>query len=141
MGMHTLYQPIQRRHFPVLVKSNHVPPLPAFAIFAKEPFLHDHIRIQPQISSPLEQPILSPVCVELVVVAVALSCVLVERFTVRRGSKEGGTNLFDAGCFASVGSVGFYGWRAVLIKELDTLGFGRVVPDVYCYCLCDCVRL
>jgi len=77
MRMHTLNQTIQRRHFPVLVQSDHIPPLPTLSVFAKEPFLHDHVGVQPEVSSALEQPVLSPVGVELVVVAVALSCELV----------------------------------------------------------------
>lgn len=72
MRMHPLDQPIQGRHFPALVKSVRIPPLPALSVFAKEPFLHNHIGIQPKVSSPLEHPVLSTVGVELVVVAVAL---------------------------------------------------------------------
>jgi len=70
--MHTLYQAIQRSHLPVFIKCNHIPPLPALSVFPKEPLLHDHIGIQPQIPSSFEQPVLSSVCVELVVVTVAL---------------------------------------------------------------------
>jgi len=71
--MHTLYQPIQRRHFLILVKSDHIPPLPTLSVFAEEPFLHDHVGVQPEVSSALEQPVLSAICVELVVVAITLS--------------------------------------------------------------------
>ena len=83
MRMHALNQTIQRRHFPVLVKRDHVPPLPAFSIFAKEPFLHNHIGVQPEIPSPLEQPVLSTVCVELFIVAVALFCTSIEMSEAR----------------------------------------------------------
>lgn len=104
MRMHALNQPVQRRHFPVLVKCDHVPPLPTFSIFAKEPFLHNHIGIQPEIPSPLEQPVLSAVCVELVIVAVALF-----RSSAEMSEAWGrGTNFFDPTRFASVGRVGFH---------------------------------
>ena len=78
MRMHTFNQAIQRSHFPVLVKSDHIPPFPALPVFPKEPFLHDHVGVQPEISSSLEQPVLLSIRVELAVVAVALCCKLVE---------------------------------------------------------------
>lgn len=137
MRMHTFDQPIQSGDLPVFIECDHIPPLPALAVFTKEPLLHNHIGVQPQITSPLEQPVLSPVGVKLVVVAFALSFVSAEMSE----TWEIGTDLFDAGGFASVGSVGFDGRGAELFEEFNALGFRGRVPDVYSYCLCDCVRL
>jgi hypothetical protein len=137
MRMHALNQPIQRRHFSILVKCDHIPPLPTFSIFAKEPLLHDHVGIQPEIPSSLEQPVLSAVCVELVIVAVALFRSSAEMSQ----AWERGTNFFDPTRFASVGRVGFHCRRAVLFKQFDALGLRGVVPDIYGYGLHDCVGL
>jgi hypothetical protein len=85
--------------------------LPALSIFTKEPFLHDHIGVQPEISSSLEQSVLSPVCVEVFVVAVALFfCMSAENFE----AKEDKTKVFRTGGLAYIGRVGFHVLRAVL---------------------------
>lgn len=54
---------------------------------------------------------------------------------------ERGTNLFGTGCFASIGRIGFYLWRAVLLKQFDAFSVEGMVPNMYGYGLHDCVRL
>jgi len=63
MRMDTLEQTIQSLHFSVLVKYDHIPSLPALAIFAEEPFLHNHVGVHPKIPRAFEDPVFSAISV------------------------------------------------------------------------------
>lgn len=72
MVVHTFDQAIQARNFVVVVKDDHVPPIPAVFVLSKEPLLHEDVAVHPKIARLFKSPVFPSISVELVIGRVTL---------------------------------------------------------------------